>query len=73
MSGSEKATFRAAFPATQTAIQRHGAGNGMRFVLDVPESDLPEAVKMLAWTQRVLVVTVEPESDGERDARKPKL
>ena len=50
--------FRASFPATQTAIQRHGAGEGMRIVLDIPESEMSRAIPMLAWTQRELKITM---------------
>ena len=62
----DKATFRAAFPAIHTAIKIKGGGDGMRIQLDIPESDMGEAVKMLQWRQTVLVVTVEPEKDDDR-------
>ena len=68
---TDAATFRAAFPPIQTAIKVHGSGDGMRIQLEIPESEMAEAVKLLAWRQRVLVVTVEPESAGEHgDSRK---
>lgn len=58
---SDSATFRAAFPCIQSAIKIHGSGDGMRIQFDIPASEMAEAVKLLAWGQRVLVVTVEPE------------
>ena len=61
---NDSAIFRAAFPSIQTALKIHGDGCGMRIQLDVPESEMAEAVKLLAWRQCVLVVTVRPE-DGE--------
>ena len=60
----ERATFLAAFPATQSAMRIHGSGDGMRIELDIPASEMAEAVKLQLWTQRVLRVTVEPAVDG---------
>lgn len=68
----ERATFRAAFPAIQTAIKVKGSGDGMRIQLDIPESDMGEAVKLLQWRQIVLSVTVEPERTDDRNPRKGK-
>ena len=65
----DKATFRATFPPIQSAIKVHGSGDGMRVQLEIPASEMAEAVKLLAWGQRVLVVTVEPEED-ERESGK---
>ena len=39
-------------------------------MFDIPESDMPEALKMLMWKQRVLMVTVGPEVDGRADEGK---
>ena len=65
----EKATFLAAFPATQSAMRIHGSGDGMRIELDIPASEMAEAVKLQLWTQRVLRVTVEPEcTESDRDS-----
>lgn len=61
---ADSATFRCAFPGIQTAIKLHGMGDGMRIQLDIPESEMAEAVKLLAWRQRILVVRVEPEQSG---------
>jgi len=58
-----QARFLATLPPVLSAIRISGDG-GMRVMLDIPESDLAEAIKMLAWRQRVLVVTVEPDNDG---------
>ena len=64
--GLDKAEFLAAFPAIQTAIKIHGSGDGMRIELDIPASEMAEAIKLQLWTQRVLRVTIEPERDEER-------
>ena len=61
----DRATFRAAFPNIMTAIKVTGGGDGVRIQLDIPESEMAEAVKLLQWRQRVLVVTVEPEKKSE--------
>jgi hypothetical protein len=58
--------FRASFPAIQTAIRISGDGNGMRILLDIPESDVPAAVTLLALRESVLIVTVEPELINKR-------
>jgi hypothetical protein len=62
---NDSVTFYASFPAIQSAIKVDGSGGGMRVQLDIPESEMAEAVKLLAWRQQVLRVTIGPESDGE--------
>ena len=57
----DSAKFLAAFPAIQSAIKVYGDEQGMRVQLDIPESEMAEAVKLLAWRGVVLRVTVEPE------------
>ena len=63
---SEAASFLATFPPVLSAIRMAGDG-GMRLMIDIPESDMAEAVKMLAWRQQVLRVTVEPDSGRATD------
>ena len=58
---SEQATFRASFPPILSAIRMAGDG-GMRIMLDIPESDMPEALKLLMWKGSVLRVVVGAES-----------
>jgi len=55
----EKVTFLASFPPIQTAIKVHGSGDGMRIQLDIPESEMAEALKLLMWRESILKVTVE--------------
>ena len=67
----KSATFRAAFPAIQSAIKVYGDRQGMRVQLDIPESEMAEAVNLLAWREQVLVVTVRPEAEnGRAESRK---
>jgi hypothetical protein len=64
---SDEVRFRAVFPNTQSALRFHGGG-GLRIQLDIPESEMSRAVELLAWRQRVLVVTVRPERKEEEHA-----
>lgn len=57
----DAATFLASFPSIQSAIKIHGNNDGMRIQLDIPESEMAEAVKMLGWREKVLRVSIEPE------------
>ena len=59
---TEAASFLAAFPAIQSAIKVYGDRQGMRVQLDIPESEMGEACKMLMWREMVLRVHVEPET-----------
>lgn len=54
----EEITFEAFIPSNQTAIQRHGGGQGMRVVLDIPENQMENALHLLVWIQRNLQVTI---------------
>ena len=64
-----RARFRAAFPSIQSAIKI--GPDGARIQFDIPESEMAEAVKLLQWRERVLIVTVEPErEDGSGKGRK---
>lgn len=56
----EQAKFEAAIAQIQSGI-RIGP-DGMRLQLDVPETELPQALRLLQWRDRVLKVTVEPET-----------
>jgi hypothetical protein len=60
---TETVTFLASFPAIQSAIKITGDGGGMRIQLDIPETEMAEAVKLMLYRQTVLRVTIEP--DGQ--------
>jgi len=62
---SGRATFRATLPPILSAVKVSGDG-GLRIQLDVPECDEADALRLLLWRERVLVVTVEPENDGNK-------
>ena len=59
---SKAVTFRAAFPPIQSAIKVDGSGGGMRVQLDIPESEMPRALQLVAWREQVLIITIKPES-----------
>lgn len=58
----DEVRFLASFPAIQGAIRISGDGNGMRVQLEIPESELANAVHLLKWREQVLEVTIRPES-----------
>lgn len=62
-------TFLAAFPSILAAIKV--GTDGMRITLDVPESEMAQAVKLLTMRDTVLRVTVEA-LDDRSEAGKPK-
>jgi hypothetical protein len=72
MSDMDSATFVCSFPPIMSAIKVDGSGGGMRIQFDVPESEMAEAVKLLAWRERTLTVTIEPNNDRKQhnDSRK---
>ena len=51
--------FLASLPDIQAAIKLGGVG--MRIQLDVPESELPNAIKILNLRNKVFQVTIEPQ------------
>ena len=68
----ESTTFKASFPPIQSAIKVYGHTNGMRIQLDIPETEMAEAIKLLAWRERVLMVTVGPD-DGRGTGKRRKI
>ena len=61
---SEKVSFLASFPAVQSAIKVTGDASGMRITLEIPESEMAEAVKLMLYRQVVLRVTVEEDKQS---------
>lgn len=58
--GENKVVFYASFPGVQSAIKVSGNGDGMRIMLDIPENQMVEAVKLMLYRQCALQVTIEP-------------
>lgn len=60
-----RAEFYAVIPSIATAIRIHGE-SGARIMLDVDDQQLAEVLKLVAWREGLLKVTVEPIGEGER-------
>ena len=60
----DEAIFLFTFPPIQSAIKIHGEGEGMRVQLEIPESEMGQALKMLQWRGIVLEARIRPEPDS---------
>ena len=66
----DSANFMAAFPDIQSAIKV--GKDGMRIQLDIPESEMAQAIKLMTMRDVVLQVSVTPvsqETFGKQDVR----
>ncbi len=63
MQSEQKVTFLATFPPIQSAIKF--GNDGMRVQLDIPETEIGNAIEMVAWRGKRLVVTIEPDPNGD--------
>ena len=59
----QKATFLASFPINAAAITMRGDGS-MKVVLEVPASDVGNALALALWTERALRVVMTPLKKG---------
>lgn len=66
-------TFVATFPSIGSAIKVSGDGSGMRVQLDIPENQMPDAIRLLAWRQKRLKVTIELDDDRPSAPRRRTL
>jgi hypothetical protein len=55
---AEPITFIGSFPAIGSAIQIDGQ-SGMRIIIDIPESEMANAIGLLALRQQTIQVTIE--------------
>ena len=55
---TQQVRFLATFPAIQSAIKI--GQDGMRLQFDVPESEMTNAITVLAWRDRILQITIAP-------------
>lgn len=62
MAKGERAVFDAVIPSIATAIRIHGE-SGARIMFDVDDQQLAEVLKLVAWREGLLRVTVEPIGD----------
>lgn len=56
-------TFKCSFPQIQSAIKLDGAG-GARIQLDIPESEMPNFLPMIAWRGQLIQIIACLESKG---------
>lgn len=59
----EKASFIASFPTNAAAITMRGDGS-MKIVLEVPVSDVANALALTMWTERAMKIVVTPLRKG---------
>jgi len=57
----EQVTFLASFP--DVLAQFKVGKDGMRIQIEVPESELAQALKLVLWRDRVLRIQVTPEAE----------
>jgi hypothetical protein len=51
--------FVCTFPSIMSALKVTGDGNGMRIQLDIPETEMGQAARLLLMREKILKVTVE--------------
>jgi hypothetical protein len=56
---SEKIEFLASFPPIQSAIKITGNRDGMRIILDIPETEIGEAARLILMRESAFKVTIE--------------
>lgn len=66
---SEPITFRATLPPIQSAIKVSGNGDGLRILLDIPESELVNALPLTLLRGKVIVVTMQEEQSQPKKTR----
>lgn len=59
--------FLATFPQIQSAIKITGGGDGMRIQLDIPETEMGNAIELLTLRGQIVKVTIEPEKQKETE------
>lgn len=68
---AEKVTFVGSFPAIQSAIKVSGNGDGMRIIIDIPESEMSKALMLMMYRQVPIRVTVEPYEQENPQTERP--
>jgi hypothetical protein len=66
----DKVEFIATFPPIMSAIKVTGNDDGMRIQLDIPESELGNAARLLLMRKEVLKVTIEVEDQPEKKKKR---
>ena len=66
---AEPITFIATFPAIQSAIIISGNGSGLQIKLEIPETELLNALSTIALREQAFKVTIEPLDDDRNPQR----
>jgi hypothetical protein len=66
-------TFLATIAPLQSGIQITGDKAGMRLKIDVPESEMANALTLLVWRERVLEITVRPQNERDDTPNRTEL
>ena len=71
----DEAVFLFTFPPILSSVKIHGMGEGMRVQLEIPESEMGSALKMLQWRggvmeARVRLVNDRDQAVGRRSAKR---
>lgn len=64
--------FFGTFPPIQSAIKVDGSGGGMRIQIDIPESEMGQAVMLLAMREQILDITVKTHGTTNSQAKSGK-
>lgn len=65
-------TFIASIAPLQSAIQITGDGNGVRVKLDIPETEMLNALSLLAMRETSFKVTIEPITNERQSKQNPR-
>lgn len=57
---ADKVVFNGSFPPIGSAIKVSGNGDGMRIMIDIPESEMAAALNLMLFRQVPIKVTIEP-------------
>ena len=60
----EPIVFKGSLPPISGAIRRSGNNEGMRLQIDIPESEMAQAIRLFACGQKRLKITVEEDLEN---------
>ena len=68
MSDLPKLSFVASLPPIQSAMSVSGNNDGMRIKIDVSNDEVPNAVRLMLFANKLFRVTIEPLEDDKKQA-----
>jgi len=69
MSELPKLSFLAALPPIQSAMSVSGNNDGMRIKIDVSNAEVPNAVRLMLYANKLFRVTIEPVEEEAKTVR----